>query len=135
MGTQHQTFVLTPATEVAADHLVVQPTTNFTYVIKSKTVWHNRIIHIYTFSQTRRKNRKWLHFHSYRSIALIVGLNSNFYYLHSALHKLSAVHVSYNCTLCGRIGNNYIVVKMLLKLFIPLFSILSIYRYNLRMSK
>ena len=49
-------------------------------------------------------------------MALIVGLNRNFYDLHSALHNLSAVHVSYNCPLCGRIGNNYFVVKMLLKL-------------------
>jgi hypothetical protein len=80
------------------------------------TVWHKRIIQIYTFSQTSRKNRKWLHFHSYCSIALIVGLNFNFYYLHSARHKLSAVHISYNCTLPGRTGNNYVVVQMLLKL-------------------
>jgi len=29
---------------------------------------------------------------------------------------LPVVHVSYNCTLFGRIGNNYVVVKMLLKL-------------------
>ena len=71
------------------------------------TVWHKRIIQIYTFSQTSRKNRKWLHFHSYRSMALIVGLNRNFYDLHSALHNLSAVHVSYNCPLSGRIRNNY----------------------------
>jgi len=55
------------------------------------------------------------YFHSYRSIALIVGLNRNFYYLHLALHKLSDGHVSYNCNLSGRIGNNYAVVKTLLK--------------------
>jgi len=53
------------------------------------SVWHKQIIHIYTFSQTSRKNRKWLHFQSYCSIALIVGLNRNFYYLHLALHILS----------------------------------------------
>jgi len=58
---------------------------------------------IYTFSQTSTKNRKWLHFHSYRSTTLIVGLNRNFYYLHSALHKLSAVHVSYICTLAEQV--------------------------------
>ena len=57
------------------------------------TVWHKATIEIYTFSQTSTKNRKWLHVHSYRSTALIVALNRNFYYLHSALHKLSAVHV------------------------------------------
>ena len=73
------------------------------------TVWHKRIIHIYTFSQTSRKNRNWLHFHSHRSIALIVGLNRNFYYLHLSLHKFAVRHVSYSCTLSGRIGKNYIV--------------------------
>jgi len=113
MRTQRQTFVLSPATDVAVDRSVVQPTTNFTYVRNQQTVWHKRIIQIYTFSQTRRKNRKLLHFHS---IALIVGLNGNFYYIHSALHRLSAVHVSFNCTLCGRIGSNYVVAEMLLKL-------------------
>jgi len=56
------------------------------------------------------------YFHSYRSIALIVGLSHNFYYLHLALHKLSAGHVSFNCTLPGRIGNNCFIVKALLKL-------------------
>ena len=80
------------------------------------TVWHKRIIHIYVFSQTSRKNRKRLHFHSYRSIGLIVVLNRNFYYLLLALHKFSDEHVSYSCTLSGRIGNNYVVVKILLKL-------------------
>ena len=79
------------------------------------TVWHKQIIQIYTISQTSRKKRKWLHFHSYCSIALISGLNHNFYYLHLALHKLSAGHVTYSCTLSGRIGNSYVVVKTLLK--------------------
>ena len=80
------------------------------------TVRHNRIIHIYTFSQTSRKNRKWLHFHPSRSIAPIVVLNHNFYSLHLALHKFSARRVSYSCTLSGRIGNNYVVIKILFKL-------------------
>jgi len=35
MRTQRQTFVLTPATKVAVGRSVVQPTTNFTYEIKS----------------------------------------------------------------------------------------------------
>jgi len=64
---------------------------------------------IYTISQTGRKNRNLLHFQSYRSIALIVGLNRNFYYLHLALRKLSLGHVIYSCTLSGRIGKNYVV--------------------------
>jgi len=34
-----QTFVLTPATKVAVVRSVVQPTTNFTYVIKSTQVY------------------------------------------------------------------------------------------------
>ena len=75
------------------------------------TVWHKRTIQILTISQTSRKNRKLLHFRSYCSIALTVGLNINFYYLHLALHKLSAGHFSYSCTLSDRIGNNYVVVK------------------------
>jgi len=79
-------------------------------------VWHIRIIHIYTFSQTNRKNRKCLHFHSYRSIALIVVLKRNLYYLHLALHKLSTGHVSYSFSLSGGIGNNYVVLKILRKL-------------------
>jgi len=33
-----QTFLLTPATKVAVDRSVVQPYTNFTYVIKSTNV-------------------------------------------------------------------------------------------------
>ena len=70
---------------------------------------HHTRLHIYTFSQTGRKNRNWLHFHSHCSIALIVGLNRNFYYLHLALHKLSVGHVSYSCTLSGRIGKNDVV--------------------------
>ena len=80
------------------------------------TVWHKRIIQIYAFLQTSRKNRKWPNFHSYLSIALMVGMNRNFCYLHLVLHKLSAGHVSYNCHLSGKIGNNYVVVKILLKL-------------------
>jgi len=63
-------------------------------------------LHIFT---DIRKNRNWLHFHSYRSIALNVGLNCNFYYLHLALHKLSVGYVSYSCTLSGRIDKNYVV--------------------------
>jgi len=75
------------------------------------TVWHKRIIQIYAFLQTSRKNRKWPNFHSYPSIGLMFGLNRNFYCLHSVLHKLSAGPASYNCHLSGRIGNNYVVVK------------------------
>ena len=70
------------------------------------TLCHKRNIQIYTFSQTSRKNRKWLHFHSYRSEALIVVLNSNFNYLHLALHKFYSGHVSYSCPLSGRRGKN-----------------------------
>ena len=80
------------------------------------TVGHKRIIHIYTFSQTSRKKRKWLRLHSCRFITLIVGLNRNFYYLHSALHKSSAGHASYNCTLSGGIGTNQVAVKIIIKL-------------------
>ena len=61
--------------------------------------WHKRIIQIYTFSQTSRKNRKCLNSHSYHSVVLIVELSRGFYSLHSALHKLSAVHVIYICSL------------------------------------
>ena len=69
---------------------------------------------LYTFG--RQEEHDMAYFHSYRSIAPIVGLNRNVYYLHLALHKLSIGHVSYNCTLSGRIGNNHVVVKTLLKL-------------------
>jgi len=55
-------------------------------------------------------------FSLYRSTAHIVVLNSNFYYLHLVLHKFSVEHVSYSSTLSGRIGNNYVVVKILIKL-------------------
>ena len=73
---------------------------NFYQTMHLNTVWHKRIIQIYTFS---------LHFHSYPSIALIVGLNRNFYYLHLVLHKSSAGNIRYSCPLLGRIGNNYVV--------------------------
>jgi len=89
---------------------------NFDNLMYLNTQCHKRNIQIYTFSQTSRKNRKWLHFHFYRSEALIAVLNSNFYYLHLALHKFSAGHVNYSCTLSGGIGNNYVVLKILLKL-------------------
>jgi len=39
MRTLRQTFVLTPATKVAIDRSVVQPTTNYTYVLKSTNVY------------------------------------------------------------------------------------------------
>jgi len=39
MRALRQIFVLTPATKVAIDRSVVQPTTNYTYVIKSTSVF------------------------------------------------------------------------------------------------
>jgi len=39
MWAQRQTLVLTPATKVAADRSVVQPATNFTYVMKLTNVY------------------------------------------------------------------------------------------------
>ena len=39
MRALRQTFVLTPAMKVAVGRSVVQPTTNFTYVIKSTNVY------------------------------------------------------------------------------------------------
>jgi len=39
MWALRQTFVLTSATKVAVDQSVVQPTTNFTYVIKLTNVY------------------------------------------------------------------------------------------------
>jgi len=40
-----QTFLLTPATKVAVDRSVVQPTTNFTSVIKSTNVYVYNTFH------------------------------------------------------------------------------------------
>jgi len=39
MRAMQQTFLLTPAPKVAVDRSVVQPTTNFTYVMKSTNVY------------------------------------------------------------------------------------------------
>jgi len=39
MRALRQRYVLTPATKVAVNRSVVQPTTNFTYVIKSTNVY------------------------------------------------------------------------------------------------
>jgi hypothetical protein len=43
MRTLRQTFVLAPATKVAVDRSVVQPTTNYIYVIKSTNVYYPKI--------------------------------------------------------------------------------------------
>jgi hypothetical protein len=43
MRAPRQTFVLTTATKVAADRSVMQPTTNFTYVIKRTNMFHHVI--------------------------------------------------------------------------------------------
>jgi hypothetical protein len=45
MRTLRQTFVLTPAKKVAVDRSVVQPTTNYTYVIKSRNVYVQNMFH------------------------------------------------------------------------------------------
>jgi hypothetical protein len=45
MRSLRQTFVLTPATKVAIDCSVVQPATNFTYVIKSTNVYVLNMYH------------------------------------------------------------------------------------------
>ena len=45
MWAPRQTFVLTPATKVALHQSVVQPTTNYTYVIKSTNVYVQNMFH------------------------------------------------------------------------------------------
>jgi hypothetical protein len=40
-----QTFVLTPATKVAIDRSVMQPTSNYTFVIKSTNVYVKNMFH------------------------------------------------------------------------------------------
>ena len=45
MRTLRQTCVLAPATKVAADRSIVQPTTNFTYIIKSTNVYVQNKFH------------------------------------------------------------------------------------------
>jgi len=52
MRALRQKFVLTPATKVAVDRSVVQPTTNFTYVIKSTNVYvQNMFHHVINYQQ------------------------------------------------------------------------------------
>jgi hypothetical protein len=45
MRTTRQTFALTTATKVAVDRSVMQPTTNFTYVIKPTKVYVQNMFH------------------------------------------------------------------------------------------
>jgi hypothetical protein len=45
MRALRQTFVLTPTTKVAVDRSVMQPATNFTYVIESTNVYVQNMFH------------------------------------------------------------------------------------------
>jgi hypothetical protein len=45
MRTLRQTFVLNPAMKVAVYRSAVQPTTNYTYVIKSTNVYVQNVFH------------------------------------------------------------------------------------------